>query len=247
MRRIPHTRGGSHHPNYERDTEFPSILFPDVDGSNPIAMPHPATRLVRTMENAPPWLALTTMTAYRTGARRVVFVLEHNAHPQSLSLVGELVANRAVRPLVDFLVVGGANIIVLPDIAHIPDHDGLDALFKQRRDKSGRALVFDILDLMFQFFELLLLGLDELLATAGAFFLAGNLALQLCDELIAVLPLRAQEPSIENVGVLPIMGDGHVDFPQVDARYLLPAWLHLRFLVIVRRNGLVLSPRPVDH
>ena len=69
----------------------------------------------------------------------MVFVLEDNAHPQSLSLVGELVANRAMRPLVDFLVVGGANIIVLPDIAHIANHDDLDALLKQRRDKSRRC------------------------------------------------------------------------------------------------------------
>ena len=136
----PHARGGSHHPNYERDAKFLSILFPDVDRSNAIPVPCPATRLVRAGKDAPPWLALAAVTAHRTGTRRVVFVLEYHAHPQSLSLVDELVANRATRPLVDFLVIGGANISVLADISHIANHDGLDALMIQRRDKSRGAI-----------------------------------------------------------------------------------------------------------
>ena len=246
MRCEPHARGGSHHPNYERDAKFLSILFPDVDRSNAIPVPRPATRLVRAGKDAPPWLALAAVTAHRTGTRRVVFVLEYNAHPQSLSLVGELVAHRATRPLVDFLVIGGANIIVLADISNIANHDDLDALMIQRRDKSRGAFVFDILDLMLQFVELLLLGSNELLTPLGAFLLTGNTAIQVCHELVAILSLGAREPSIENVGVFPIVGNRHVDFAQVDACHLLALRMHLCFFQAVGSNRFVLCARPVD-
>ncbi len=112
----------------------------------------------------------------------------------------------------DFLVVGGANIIGLPDVSNITDHQGLDALFTQRRDKSARGFVFDILNLMFDLPQLLLLGLDELLTTARASLEPRNLAIQIGDKLVAILPLRAEITPIKNVGLFAIMGNRHVDF-----------------------------------
>ena len=62
-------------------------------------------------------------------------------------------ADRAVRPLMDFLVVGVSNIVVLPDIAHIAYHNRLHAIRVKRGDQSGCALVFDILDLILDLLE----------------------------------------------------------------------------------------------
>jgi hypothetical protein len=41
---------------------------------------------------------------------------------------GELVADRAMSPLMDFLVVGVSNIVVMPDIAYIAYHNRLHAI-----------------------------------------------------------------------------------------------------------------------
>ncbi len=75
MRQVPYADGGCHVPNYERDTKFLSILFPDVDGSHSITMERPPTVLVRAAKHAPFRFAFATMTAHRARARSVVFVL----------------------------------------------------------------------------------------------------------------------------------------------------------------------------
>jgi hypothetical protein len=77
-----------------------------------------------------------------------VFVLQGHVHTQSLSLVGELKANAAMRPLVNFLVVGMPNIVVLPDIAHITYDQRLHSCLMQSGDKLACLLVLDILDLV---------------------------------------------------------------------------------------------------
>jgi hypothetical protein len=106
-------------------------------------------------------------------------------HSHPLRFVGEHMSHTAMRPLMDFLVIGGADIGVLADSAHVSDHDGLDALFIQRRDKSARGFMLDILDLMFDLSELFLLGLDQLLAPFTA----------LMSQLIELVRLAEVNPS----------------------------------------------------
>ena len=77
------------------------------------------------------------MSAHRTGTRREAFLLEHDAHPQTLRLIGELVANAAKRPLVEFLIGLGAFIQAVPDRAHIANDQLLDALSVQRVEKTS--------------------------------------------------------------------------------------------------------------
>jgi hypothetical protein len=163
MRVKPQTRGRCHSANY---WDLTQILLSDVDAANSIAVIGPVA--IGTMKHAPLDLAAYIQTV-RAGPARVLFVLQGDLHPQTLCLVGELEADRAVGPLVEFLVVGVANIIVLPDITHIPDHDRLHAVLMKPGDQSGSALVLDILDLLFNLLQLPLLGGDHLLATAGAF------------------------------------------------------------------------------
>ena len=53
VRGEPQARGGCHLPDYVGDAKFPTILVPDVGGSDPIAVPDEATALVRATEQAP--------------------------------------------------------------------------------------------------------------------------------------------------------------------------------------------------
>ena len=74
-------------------------------------------------------------------------------------------------------------------------------------------------------------------------------------ELVLILPFGAQEPSVENVGVRAIVGDGRVDFPQVDACaqersalllvFILAAW-QVGAKEPIGRQGFVLFSRPAD-
>jgi hypothetical protein len=57
--------------------------------------------------------------------------LQFDCYAKSLSFVGEQVADCAIRPLVNLLIVGGAYIVVVPDIAHITNDHGLHALLIQ--------------------------------------------------------------------------------------------------------------------
>lgn len=135
--------GRCHSANYWAVTQ---ILLPDVDRANPITMVGPST--LRTPKHTPLDLA-AHIEAMRASPARVVLVLQRNIHTQPFCLVGELVADRAMRPLMDFLVVGVSNIVVLPDIAYIAYHNRLHAICVERGDQSGCALVLDIFDLMF--------------------------------------------------------------------------------------------------
>ena len=53
MRREPYACGGCHRPNYVGDTEFSTILVPDVAGSHAISMPDETALLVGTAEDPP--------------------------------------------------------------------------------------------------------------------------------------------------------------------------------------------------
>lgn len=64
----------------------------------------------------------------------------------------------------EFLIILGANIQILPDIAHIANDYHLHALMIEHGNQMGGLLMLDILDLMFDFPELPLFGSRELLA-----------------------------------------------------------------------------------
>jgi hypothetical protein len=101
------------------------ILLPDVDTANTISMVRPAT--LRATKRSAFDLASYIVTVW-AGTARIVLVLQGHVHAQTFSLVGKLVTNGAVRPLMDFLIVSVPNIIALPDIAHIAYHNRLHAI-----------------------------------------------------------------------------------------------------------------------
>lgn len=142
MRSEPYARGRCHRANY---WELTQILVSDVDAANSIAVVCPAT--LGTPKHTPLDLAPHMPTA-GTGPAGIVLVLQSYSHAQPLSFVGEFKADRAMRPLMNFLVVGVSNIVVLPDISDIANDHRLHALLMQRGDKPRGLLMFDILDLM---------------------------------------------------------------------------------------------------
>jgi hypothetical protein len=149
---IPHADGGCHVPNYWAAAQ---ILLPDVDGSHAVPMPGEPTALVGAVKHAPCYLALTDMPTHRATPTGSMLILKSNNHATSLDFVGEFVAHTAKGPLMDFLIVGGADIIPLPDIPDIANHHRLHALSIQRGNKARGAFVFDISDLVSEFPQLL--------------------------------------------------------------------------------------------
>ncbi len=162
MRPKPHARGWCHPTNYWTAAQ---ILLPDVDGSHAIAMPIEAASFVRTPKNPPLWLALADMPTHRTGARGVVLILQRDHHATPFRFVAEQVPHVPMRPLVDLLVAGGADIVVLPDRAHIANDQRLHAFSVQRGNEPRGLFVLDLLDLVFELPELPLLGLDQAFAS----------------------------------------------------------------------------------
>jgi hypothetical protein len=130
------------------------ILLSDVDAANPITVIGPAT--LGATKDAPLDLA-SYIQAVWAGPRGVVFILQSHLHPQSFGFVGELVADAAMGPLVNFLVVGMPNIGILSEVSNVADDHRLHASLLQRGDKVGGLLMFEVLDLMFKLFRLLLL------------------------------------------------------------------------------------------
>jgi hypothetical protein len=150
----PQACGRCHHANYW--VGLTQILSPDVDRSHPVAVIDEPASLVRAAEHAPRDLA-PHVQALRASAGRIGFLLQGDANSQELRFVGELEAHAAMRPLVDFLVVGVTNIGLLPEIAHIANDQRSDASLIERRYQARGLLVFDLLDLMLNLLELFLL------------------------------------------------------------------------------------------
>src|SRR5438093_1670451 len=148
MRNVPTSGGGCHRPDYVAAPKFATILGTDAPCSHHISVSSPSALLVGAEEDASVWTALASMPTRRTGARGVAFLLQHHTHAHSFRFIGEFVAHGAEGPLMQFLIIGGADIQFLPNIAHIANHQLLDALLMQRVDKAAGELVLDILDLM---------------------------------------------------------------------------------------------------
>lgn len=239
---IPHANGGCHIPNYWAAAQ---ILLPDVDSSHAVPMPGEPTALVGAAKHAPHYPALAQMPTHWASPTGSVLILQSNHHATSLGFVGEFVAHTAKRPLVDFLVVGRADIIPLPDIPDIANHHRLHALPIQRGNKARGAFVFDISDLVPEFPQLLVLRSDEPSALAGAPLASTDLLVQVLDELIAILPPGAQESPIENMGRRSIVRDGHMDFAEINACRLVTLWLQNR-LCLVGGDGFILRASPVN-
>lgn len=129
MRIEPHARGACHRPNYWANAQ---ILSPDVDRSHSIPMPGEPAFLVRAVEHTPLWLALALMPTNGTGFRGVAFLLEGYHHAKPFSLVREHVTDTPMRPLVECLVLLGANIQILPDSSNVANDYSLHALLMER-------------------------------------------------------------------------------------------------------------------
>ena len=117
MRGESQARGRCHDANYWGTLGYPQILLPDIDRSHPVAVIDEPASLVWAAEHAPLHLA-PHVQALRARARRIGFLLQEDFHAQAFGLVGEFEAHAAMRPLVDFLVVGVTNIGLLP-LCHI--------------------------------------------------------------------------------------------------------------------------------
>ncbi len=210
MRPEPKARGRCHDADY---WDLTQILSPDVDCPHPVAMVYKAAP--RTVKHAARDLASHAPTP-RTRAGGVGFLLQKDLHPDAFGLVGEFLAHATVRPLMDFLIVSVTNIRVLPKIAYVANDQRLHACLMQRGNKSARLLVLDLVYLILELLELSLLGTDDPSAPLAAFLHAPvDTSVEFGLLLVAVLHLGAQEPSVENVGMLAVMSNRHVDFPQV--------------------------------
>ena len=150
MRPKPSARGGCHRPNDVADTTFATLLVSDVHGSYSITMSPPATCAVGAMEHAPLGFAFASMPTDRTRLARVAFLLQYHLYSSPFSFRGERLPDGTKGPLREFLSVCAANIQGVPNIAHSTDCQELHALLTQRGHHSGRLLMFDLLDGMFQ-------------------------------------------------------------------------------------------------
>ena len=119
MRPKPQARGRCHSANY---WDLTQILSSDVDRPNTVTVIRPAAALVRAAKDAPLHLA-AHMQTLGAGTAGMGLFLQVDLHPQAFCFVGELLAHAAVRPLVDFLIVGVTNIGLLSQTAHIANHE----------------------------------------------------------------------------------------------------------------------------
>jgi len=202
MRPEPKARGRCHDADY---WDLTQILSPDVDCPHPVAMVYKAAP--RAVKHAARDLASHAPTP-RTRAGGVGFLLQKDLHPDAFGLVGEFLAHATVRPLMDFLIVSVTNIRVLPKIAYVANDQRLHACLMQRGNKSARLLVLDLVYLILELLELSLLGTDDPSAPLAAFLHAPvDTSVEFGLQLVAVLHLGAQEPSVENVGMLAVMSN----------------------------------------
>jgi len=100
----------------------------------------------------------------------------------------------------------------LPDIAHITNDNRLHPISMKGGDQAGCLLVLNIFHLMFEFLELSLFRPNQLFPTTGAFLLHVDPPIEFCHQFVTILPLRAEQPSIHNEGVCPIVSYRQVDF-----------------------------------
>ena len=104
------------------DTKFPTILVADVGGSHAVAVPVESAAYVRATEYASGDLA-PPMTALGARSAGVGLFLQDDFHPKTHGLVGQQETHTPRRPLVDLLIVFGANIRRSSDIAHVANHE----------------------------------------------------------------------------------------------------------------------------
>ncbi len=186
MRPEPYARGRCHVANYWTQVQ---ILSSDVTGSHSIPMPHKAALLVGALKDTAYGLALAAMPTHWARLAGIAFLLQSHGHAVPLCLIGEQMPYSAMRPLMEFLVIGGANIQVLPDMPDIANDHGLHALCMQRGNKMRGLLVLDIPNLMLEFPELFLLGTNEFLPPTGTFLLPVDLLRKMLLQFVAILSL----------------------------------------------------------
>ena len=178
-----------------------------------------------------------------------MLILQFHNHPHSFSFIGELVAHTASRPLMDLLIGLSANINMLPKISNVADDHGLHALLHalliERGNKSRCLLMFDILDLILDFSELLLLRFDQLFAATGPLLFPVDFLAQLFLQLVLILPFSTKYAPIDDMCMGTIMRDSHMDLTQIDTCNL-PSNGESYWLNLVGCNGFVLSTCPVD-
>lgn len=110
---IPHADGGSHtNPNYEGESEFPSILLPDVHRSYAVAVVLPFAQRVRAVEVATLNLALAPMPTHGTGSTGVCFFLQDSGHAAPFRLVGEHMAKLVLLILIVLLLVAAGWLVI---------------------------------------------------------------------------------------------------------------------------------------
>ena len=108
--------------------------------------------------------------------------------------------------MVNLLIVLGANIRIMPQIAHIADDQRSDASLVERRYQVRRLLVFQVSNLLSDLLELPLLGADDSLAPLRPLLHASiNAGVEHRLELVPVLDFGAQEPPVQKMGLFPVV------------------------------------------
>ena len=106
--------------------------------------------------------------------------------------------------------------------------------------------MFDILDLISEFPQLLVFRSDQLFSTTGTILLPVDFLAEMFLQFVLVLPLRSQVPTIKDVSVGPIVRNSHMDLAQIDTGDFTPDWCADSLFHTIGSNGCVLGPCPVD-
>jgi hypothetical protein len=106
--------------------------------------------------------------------------------------------------------------------------------------------VFDILDLTVEFLQLSLFRPDQLLFSTGVFLLPIDLAIQLMYELVAILPLRSEQPPIEDMSILAVVRDRQMNLAQIDSSHPATQGSGFWFFKLIGGKSFILDTRPVN-
>jgi len=145
--------------------------------------------------------------AARAGLRRIGFVDGLNRDARRFGLVGDQLAQRAMRPVGDFLLALGFQPLAVGYVAHIAQGQHAYPALDGKVHRRAAHLVLDVADAPLLLGQEAVLALLQFLPGAGVFDLAGLQALDFCQPLVGVLPGGAQRPRRDDGRFFPV-GDG---------------------------------------
>jgi hypothetical protein len=142
MRRISHSNGGSHSPDYWEFHDS-QILFTNVDRSNTISVKIEATT---TLIDTIFWfVALSTS---RASLRSIPLILQLNLHTQPFGFVGEHLSSLPIYHLMDLLIRLFAVINRLSNVPNVANYKSLHSSIVESGDKFCCLFVLNVPNLV---------------------------------------------------------------------------------------------------